>query len=55
MSSEVATAPRAAELLSRNKSWKNRNDLVAFSDVAIEKKSFYVKSSGCRVSVKCLG
>jgi len=27
---------------------------VAFSDVAIETKSFYVKSSGCRVSVKCL-
>jgi len=27
---------------------------VTFSDVAIETKSFYVKSSGCRISVKCL-
>ena len=27
---------------------------MAFSDVAIETKSFFVKSSGCRVSVKCL-
>jgi len=27
---------------------------VAFIDVAIEIKSLYVKSCGCRVSVKCL-
>jgi len=27
---------------------------VTFSDVAIATKSFYVKSSGCRVSVKCV-
>jgi len=27
---------------------------VTFSDVAIETKSFYVKSSGCRASAKCL-
>jgi len=27
---------------------------VTFSDVAIKTKSFYVKSSGYRASVKCL-
>jgi len=43
---EVATVRRAAELLNKNKSWKNQNDFMAFNGIAFESQSFRASHPG---------
>jgi len=43
---EVATVRRAAELLNKNKSWKNQNDSMAFNGIAFESQSFRASHPG---------